>query len=235
MPFQEQREEVGDRRKVSRLVAAFLSGMNVEISAFVHMSTNCKRDWKFSAEVGEATPSTSQFKVLFYSPWLIRQSSQSLKNEPEKRTFFFSYSLCTQFLEERGTQIKEKRDDIVSFNHFKKSYDWHWFKRFSICMSQKKKCPSTLLCMLASSHRFSKGSSHLNQDHQDQSTQLQKEVYPSCALSLPHVSSKRSSLEFIHVTVFENHFKSLNLHHCARRQLILLRCSQSHPCKMRHF
>ena len=94
----------------------------------------------------------------------------------------------------------------------------------------KKKCPSTLLCMLASSHRFSKGSSHLNQDHQDQSTQLQKEVYPSCALSLPHVSSKRSSLEFIHVTVFENHFKSLNLHHCARRQLILLRCSQSHPC-----
>ena len=85
----------------------------------------------------------------------------------------------------------------------------------------KKKCPSTLLCMLASSHRFSKGSSHLNQDHQDQSTQLQKEVYPSCALSLPHVSSKRSSLEFIHVIVFENQFKSLILQPCERSELNL--------------
>ena len=75
--------------------------------------------------------------------------------------------------------------------------------------------------MLASSHRFSKGSSHLNQDHQDQSTQLQKEVYPSCALSLPHVSSKRSSLEFIHVIVFENQFKSLILQPCERSELNL--------------
>mgnify|MGYP001339073652 CR=1 FL=1 len=91
MPFQNQREEVGDR-KVSRLVAAFLSGMNVEISAFVHMSTNSAKETETSQqnEVGEEEASSIYISIqgsLLLS--LINSSVSKPKKRARKKDLLF--------------------------------------------------------------------------------------------------------------------------------------------------
>ena len=120
-----------------------------DIRFCAHVNQLCKRDWNFSTEVGEEEASSIYISIqgsLLLS--LINSSVSKPKKRARKRTFFFCNSLCNQFLEERGTQIKEKRwyREFQSFLRVMIDTDPKDF----ICMSQKK-CPSTLLCMLASS------------------------------------------------------------------------------------